>query len=438
MSKEPIFDGFFEPKENYYRLPNTWFDIWIRIREEYGSRFAALLKMLEYILIHTWGAGRFNGSVRLSADEIRNGRRIQKEKRLDQGTGISENAVRRAGDFLKKFGLLDITQDDKDKARRLRTYAPHMKNQLDEQYTETTPSGFTSPKENYFKVPKSWRLITRTIKSAATILIVEYLFRHAWGYQNQNGIWLTVEEIAHGRQYDDGHRYDNGTGFGISTIHRALEEAINLSLIVWKEKYEAGISFRQYNLRMMGMSVDEKGQYLEKTNEVVSGIIDNNQKNANKDIKTSNEDIKNTNEDAISANESRTGGGHTLRNTITKHSFKTPSSGQQFKKRKRHKSKKACDDGDVSPLPDDLLDLLQKMGWDDSFSTIQKHHTNNPERTIAWAKYALEKPGLTSRAGYFRKRLNSGDSPPTNDKKNSSKDRDRSRYTSGEYADFLD
>ena len=443
MPNAPIFDGFSEPKTNWYRLPNDWFDIWIRIRQEYGSRFAALLKMLEYILIHTWGAGRFNGSVQISADEIRNGRRIKKDKRLDQGTGISENAVRRAGDFLEKFGLLEIKKDGRDKARQLRTYTPRMKEQRDEKDPNENSSGFTSPRENYFKVPKSWALVIRSIKSAATILIVEYLFRHAWGYQNPGGVWLTVEEIAHGRQYSDGRKYDNGTGFGISTIHRALDEAIQLNLIVWEERYEAGISFRRYNLYLKGMPVDSQGQYLantDKAKEVVSSVIDNNQKISKKDIEIADEDIKNTNEDTGSANEARSDGGHTLTNTKNKHSFKTPSSGQQSKKRKRHKSKRARDgDGsDLLPLPNELLSLLQKMGWNDSFGIIQEHYTNNPQRTITWAKCALEKPGLTSRAGYFRKRLASGEHPPPEVKNNSGKDRDRNRYTTGKYADFID
>ena len=96
------------------------------------------------------------------------------------------------------------------------------------------------------------------------------------------------------------------------------------------------------------------------------------------------------------------------------------------------------DGNDALPLTEELVDMLKKMGWDDSLSIIQKKYSNNPERTIAWAKYALKKPGLKNRAGYFRKRLISGDSPPSNPKNKSNNDQDRNRYTTGKYAEFID
>ena len=126
MPDATIFIGFSEPEENWYRLPNDWFDIWHVVRKEHGSRFAPMLKMTEYILKHTWGAGRFNGQVQLSANEIRSGRRRKKNQRFDRGTGISANSVQSAGKTLPKLGLLEIKQDQNDLARRLRTYRPHI------------------------------------------------------------------------------------------------------------------------------------------------------------------------------------------------------------------------------------------------------------------------------------------------------------------------
>ena len=449
MSNAPIFDGFSEPTENWYRLPNDWFGIWNRVRQEYGTRFSPLLKMTEYVLKHTWGAGRFNGQVQLSASEIRFGRRITKNQRLDHGTGISPNSVQNAGNILSKFGLLDVEQDNRDQARRLRTYLPRIKIQQDRAKIDESFSGFSPPQQNYFKVPKAWTDITCNLKSAATILAIEYLIRHAWGFHNTHGIWLTAEEISSGRRYSDGRRYDEGTGFDVSTIHRALKEALSLGLVVWAEKYEAGVTIRLYNLRLRGMQVGLRGQYSghipwepEETsddNEVVSGLIENNPIDVDDDTSDANEDASDTKEDVDGTTEARSGGRHTLTNTNKKHSFKTPSSAQQYQKRKKHKSKSVHgDDGsNISALPDDLLDMLQEMGWNDSLGIIQKYYANNPERVIAWAKCALEKPGLTRHAGYFRKRLLSGEPAPKR-KTKESQTTDRNRYVSGEYADFLD
>ena len=79
MSNVPVFDGFSEPKSNYYILPNSWFFLWQYVRKEYGNRFAHLLKMVEYILKHAWGT---NKHVQLSANEIHSGRRSRRNKRI--------------------------------------------------------------------------------------------------------------------------------------------------------------------------------------------------------------------------------------------------------------------------------------------------------------------------------------------------------------------
>ena len=194
MPDSPFFIGFSEPEENWYRLPNNWFDIWHVVRNEHGSRFAPMLKMTEYVLKHTWGAGKFNGRVQLSADEIRSGRRRNKSERFDHGTGISANSVQNAGKALAEFGLLEIEQDQVDLARRLRTYRPHIPEKLEEQASEPF-TGFSLPTQNYFKVPKVWTDITTNITSAATILTVEYLFRHAWGAQRQLELPITLRQI---------------------------------------------------------------------------------------------------------------------------------------------------------------------------------------------------------------------------------------------------
>ncbi len=258
-SPTPAFNSFPEPAENWDRLPDDWFDIWRDVRNQYGPRFTPLLKMTEYILKYTWGEGRFNGQVQLSAKEFRLGRRRNSRERFDRGTNISPNSVQSAGKALVNLGLLEIEQDQKNLARRLRTYRPRMREEKEES-TVNPFGGFPAQTENYFKVPKIWTDITTNITSAATILSVEYLFRYNWNLNDQERVWLSADEIANGRLYENGRRrYDAGTGFDVASVHRGLKEALALGLVVWIERYEAAINTRLYSLRFSTDAVQANG-----------------------------------------------------------------------------------------------------------------------------------------------------------------------------------
>lgn len=256
------FPGFEEPKENYYRLPNDWFDQVHLLREAYGTRLAAPIKLLEYVLKHTWGFQRFDGQVSLTAKEIYAGR-FHRGKRVDQGTGLSENSVQKSAQALVEQGYLDLLLDDTDPARRKRAYRPRTLDATPEKEpTEKPFEGFELPRESYFKVPKRWTDLTRDVKSATLILTVEYFFRHAWGYHNNEGVWMEAEDIAHGRRYRDGRRYDQGTRFDVSSIHRTLQEAVERKLLVWTDYNPRENGARLYNLRFEGMKLSEEGEYL--------------------------------------------------------------------------------------------------------------------------------------------------------------------------------
>lgn len=444
MPEAPIFSGFSEPEENWYRLPNNWFDIWNSVRNEHGSRFAPMLKMTEYVLKHTWGAGRFNGQVQLSADEIRSGRRRTKSARFDHGTGISPNSVQNAAKALAKFGLLEVEQDQHDLGRRLRTYRPRIHEKVEAQANEPF-RGFALPTQNYFKVPKVWSDITANISSAATILTVEYLFRHTWGFNNKEGVWLSADEIAAGRLYSDGRRYDAGTGFTVVSSHRALKEALALGLIVWTEKYEGGISTRLFNLHIKGMRTNEYGEYLgfaakehpeaSNTIEVVSNANETNPICTSEKPSNTNEVVAFTIEAVSNTDEVRSGRGYTLKDTLAKHELNTPSSsGSKKRKRKRRPAKHADDDGPPK-LPDDLIEILAEIGWNDSLRPIQQRYQEEPELVRAWAEHSQEKTGLRNKAGYFRKRLFSGEKPPIA----KVVDREgRNRYLNSKYAEYFD
>lgn len=262
MKANTVFAGFSEPKENYYRLPNDWFQTAGLLREKFGERFASPLKTLEYVLRHTWGYQRFGGTVKLTARDIRSGRTVN-GRRLDLGTGLSENSVTKASHALNDLGLVEVVYDESDAARRVRSYTPRISTAVDEQFDAEAPfTGFDLPVENYFKVPVRWTDLTRQTNSAACILATEYFFRHGWGYHNHHGIWMEADEVANGRRYvNSTRRYDTGIGFDLSTTYRGLNEAVERGFLVWAERYENSTPRRVFNLRLQGMPVDETGKF---------------------------------------------------------------------------------------------------------------------------------------------------------------------------------
>ncbi len=430
------FQGFSEPKENYYRLPNNWFDFWISFRAEVGDRIAAPLKVQEYVLLHTWGASRFDGRVRLSASEIHSGRKARKNARRDTGVGVSENAVRKAAETLAQFGALNVSQNKKDQARKMRTYQPNLLSEEPQPEEDLLRVGFTKPTENYFKVPKSWIAVIREIGSAAVILTVEYLIRHSWGYHNAKGVWVTAEEVANGRKYSDGKRYDNGTGFALATVQRALKQASELGLVAWQDYFEAGIIIRKYNLRFEGMKTDPSGMFLEDPDDANEEVCDANEvvddaneglfANTNEVADDAIEDACDANEEVDDANEARSLK-DTLLNTHSRHALETPTTTHRAGQSEHRpgqdehspvvgaESKRKAAQKDPGQLPADVTEALCAIGWADKTTEVQVFFEKNPALVKAWAHYAQkisEHEIKKTRAALFRHGIRTGLMPP--------------------------
>ena len=115
------FSGFERPEANYFRMPNNWTDITA------GISSIAELKVVEYILRHTWGYQEYGIKKHITIDEFVHGRRRADGSRLDLGTGLSERAVY---DGLRKAvedGLIEEEIDDSDRGRLKKYYSLKMK-----------------------------------------------------------------------------------------------------------------------------------------------------------------------------------------------------------------------------------------------------------------------------------------------------------------------
>jgi hypothetical protein len=119
------FDGFVPPTKNFFHMPNEWINICARITN------LAELKVVQYVLRHTWGYREYDGKPKpITADEFMNGRKRSDGTRIDDGTGLSKPSVIQGLKYAIKNGYLICETDDADKARVIKSYALKMSDTL--------------------------------------------------------------------------------------------------------------------------------------------------------------------------------------------------------------------------------------------------------------------------------------------------------------------
>src|SRR2546422_6398818 len=126
IPSEEKFEGFNKPEANFFRLPNEWTDITAQVTS------LAEMKLVEYVLKHTWGYSEFDMVKKITTDEFMYGRKKKDGTRIDIGTGLSKPSVIEGLNNAVKHGLLEVEIDDSDKARIKKFYKLRMKTPLEE------------------------------------------------------------------------------------------------------------------------------------------------------------------------------------------------------------------------------------------------------------------------------------------------------------------
>lgn len=114
------FQGFEEPSENWFKLPNIWTDI------TSGMSSFAELKVVEYVLRHTWGFHEFGKMKKITLDEFENGRKKSNGTRMDKGIGMRKQAIISGLRQAVKDGYLIEEVDKSDKGRIRKFYGLKM------------------------------------------------------------------------------------------------------------------------------------------------------------------------------------------------------------------------------------------------------------------------------------------------------------------------
>lgn len=114
------FQGFPQPTKNFFSLPNEIINIIADITN------ISELKIILYVIRHTWGYQEFGISKAITNDEFMHGRKHTDGTRMDKGTGLSEQAVRDGTGKAIKDGYLICDVDDNDKGRIKKSYRLRM------------------------------------------------------------------------------------------------------------------------------------------------------------------------------------------------------------------------------------------------------------------------------------------------------------------------
>jgi len=144
------FKGFERPEANYFKMPNSWTNITALIDN------LAELKVVEYVLRHTWGFQEFGVKKHITLPEFVSGRRRQDGTNLDAGTGLSKRAVQDGLNKAVEHGFIEEAIDDSDRARIKKYYSLCMDASIQEDSTE----GITGSEENYSdwqSLPVGWQ-----------------------------------------------------------------------------------------------------------------------------------------------------------------------------------------------------------------------------------------------------------------------------------------
>lgn len=115
-SQQTSFAGFAKPTANFFRLPNDWTDMTAAMTS------LAELKVVEYVLKHTWGYSEFDMVKKITTDEFMHGRKMRTGERVDRGTGLAKQSVLTGLALAVAHGLLEVEVDDSDRARIKKSY----------------------------------------------------------------------------------------------------------------------------------------------------------------------------------------------------------------------------------------------------------------------------------------------------------------------------
>lgn len=123
VKTEEVFEGFFNPTMfvvGFTQLPHEFIENLHKIES------IAEIKVILYVMRHTWGFQEFDTWKHLTTDEFMYGR-MTKDGRMDNGTGLSKVSVITGIEKAIEHGFLLCRVDNHDLARVRKSYKLKMR-----------------------------------------------------------------------------------------------------------------------------------------------------------------------------------------------------------------------------------------------------------------------------------------------------------------------
>lgn len=162
------WEGFIKPENDFFKVPNNFIEALALIDN------MAELKVILYVMRHTWGFQEFEEMKRIAADEFAHGRKSKGQSRMDNGTGLSERSVRMGATKAIEHGFLECDIDDSDRGRIKKSYRLKLK--------QTSESDPVQPHHNS-KTDRQSR-----IQELATMPYSDYLQTPEWAAKRKKAL----------------------------------------------------------------------------------------------------------------------------------------------------------------------------------------------------------------------------------------------------------
>jgi hypothetical protein len=172
QAHEP-FVGFTQESisNEYFRVPAIFLGLCAMIDN------LAELKVVLYIMRHTWGFREYNAPKRITIDEFVNGRKRVDGTRMDFGTGLSKRAVMQGLQRAIEHGIVSCYVDESDMARVKHFYQLSMQN---EEMVSPEP-------EEDFSVTGDGKIEEQPIEASSDQLVPDYAEQETEDYDPYAG-----------------------------------------------------------------------------------------------------------------------------------------------------------------------------------------------------------------------------------------------------------
>jgi len=138
------WEGFSFPDKDFFKVPNSFVEAMAHID-------LSELKVILYVMRHTWGFQEFDTYKVITTDEFMNGRMLNDRTRMDSGTGLSDRGVKDGIMKAIEDGFLECETDNHDRARVKKSYRLKMKDESNEEEEKNERVNEKSPKSPRIK-----------------------------------------------------------------------------------------------------------------------------------------------------------------------------------------------------------------------------------------------------------------------------------------------